>query len=175
VEEIHRDRTPLIEAAMGPSEADLVTPRFERGCRCFAVLIDGAVAGYGWLSTGPEWIGEIQLEIRPGKAEAYIWNCVTLAEHRRKGVFRSLVAGIADAARRSGAWRVWIGSVDIPAESALAPLGFRPALGFATVAAGPVHMTRMTVVAGQELGLQACAVLRVRTGTRLRRARSRRH
>ena len=114
------------------NEADRVEPRFERGVRCFAVFLDRTIAGYGWLSTGPEWIGELQLEIRPNKAEAYIWNCVTLAPHRRKGVFRSLVVGIAEAARGLGVRRVWIGSVAIPAEKALAPLGFRPAARFHT-------------------------------------------
>lgn len=111
---------------MGP-DGDLVGPRYARGCRCFAVMLDGAVAGYAWLSTGPEWIGELQLEIRPSKAEGYIWNCVTAPEHRRKGVFRSLVAGIAQAAGGLGVRRLWIGSVDIPAEKVLGPLGFRPA------------------------------------------------
>ena len=114
------------------AEGELVGPRFARGCRCFAVMAGGEIAGYGWLSTGPEWIGELQLEIRPRKGEAYIWNCVTLDAHRRRGVFRSLVAGIAEAARRSGVERVWIGTVAIPAETALAPLGFRPAARFRT-------------------------------------------
>lgn len=115
------------------AEADLVKPRFARGVRCFAVLVEGSIAGYGWLSTGPEWIGEVQLEIRPRKAEAYIWNCVTLAEHRRKGVFSSLVTGMAEAARKLAVRRVWIGSVAIPAEKSLAPLGFRPAAHFHTL------------------------------------------
>jgi GNAT superfamily N-acetyltransferase len=113
-------------------EAELVKLRFARGVRCFAVMVAGDIAGYGWLSMSPEWIGEVELEIRPRKAEAYIWNCVTLPEHRRKGVFRSLVVGIAEAARQIGVRRVWIGSVDIPAEKALAPLGFRPAAQFRT-------------------------------------------
>ncbi len=107
-------------------EADRVTLRFERGVRCFAVVIDGSIAGYGWLSTGPEWIGELEFDIRPRKAEAYVWNCVTLAEHRRKGVFRSLIVGIGEAARTSGVRRLWIASVAIPAQKALAPLGFHP-------------------------------------------------
>lgn len=115
------------------SEAELVRPRLARGCRCFAVILDGTIAGYGWLSTGPEWIGELQREIRPRKAEAYIWNCVTLPEHRRKGIFRSLVVGIAEAARQTGVRRVWIGSVAIPAENALPPLGFRAMARFRTV------------------------------------------
>ena len=113
-------------------EADLVRPRLARGVRCFAVVIDGAIAGYGWLSTGPEWISELQLEIQPGKAEAYIWNCVTLAAHRRKGIFRALVVGISQAAQSTGIKRVWIGSVAIPAENALPPAGFRPVANFHT-------------------------------------------
>lgn len=114
-------------------EAYLVGPRFARGCRCFGVMSDGGVAGYGWLSTGPEWIGELDLEIRPGNAEGYIWNCVTLAEHRRKGVFKALVVGISEAARQSGMKRVWIGSVAIPAEKALAPSGFHATAHFHTL------------------------------------------
>src|SRR5256885_16761373 len=105
---------------MGP-EGDLVAPRFERGCRCFAVVVEGSIAGYGWLSTGPEWIGELQLEIKPRQAEGYIWKCVTLGEHRRKGHFRSLLAGICDAARSTGLKRLWLGSDAIPAGKAVVP------------------------------------------------------
>jgi GNAT superfamily N-acetyltransferase len=152
----------LIEAAMG-HERDLVALRFARGCRCFAAIADDAVAGYGWLSTGPEWIGELQLEIRPRKGEAYIWNCVTLAAHRRRGVFRSIVAGIAGAAREMGTRRVWIGSVDIPAERALAPLGFEPAAFFSSARLGPVYTTRARFVASP-LGADARRVLPLRAG-----------
>ena len=107
-------------------------------------MVDGAVAGYGWLSTEPEWIGEVQLEIRPRKGEGYIWNCVTLAAHRRKGDFRSLVASIAEAARDLGLNRVWIGSVAVPAEKALAPLGFSPAARFSTIRFAGQHLMRVS-------------------------------
>jgi GNAT superfamily N-acetyltransferase len=131
-------------------EAELVKLRFARGVRCFAVMVAGDIAGYGWLSMSPEWIGEVELEIRPRKAEAYIWNCVTLPEHRRKGVFRSLVVGIAEAARQIGVRRVWIGSVDIPAEKALAPLGFRPAAHFRTFRFLGVFVTTGTKIIDSE-------------------------
>ena len=173
VEEIHRDRAPLIEAAMG-AEAELVRPRFARGCRCFAVMTGGEIAGYGWLSTGPEWIGELQLEIRPRKGEAYIWNCVTLDAHRRRGVFRSLVAGIADAARRSGVERVWIGSVAIPAENALGPLGFVPAMRFRSAAALGVHVMLVTPERST-LGRDALHVVPVRRGVQVAGLRRRKH
>jgi GNAT superfamily N-acetyltransferase len=169
VEEVRRDRAALIEGAMG-DEAGLVGLRFARGCRCFAVIGEGAIAGYGWLSTGPEWIGELQLEIRPGHAEAYIWNCVTLAEHRRRGVFRSLVAGIADAARGLGARRVWIGSVAIPAEKALAPSGFRPAARFHVV-----RFLGVFAMAGSILDPDARRVVAYRGGVRVGAVTRRRH
>src|SRR6266851_5725936 len=74
-------------------EGDLVEVRLARGCRCFGGWIDGELAGYGWLSTGSEWIGELELEIRPSVGEGYIWNCFTLADKRRRGVLRAVLTG----------------------------------------------------------------------------------
>jgi GNAT superfamily N-acetyltransferase len=157
------------------SEGHLVAPRLARGCQCFAVWIDGALGGYGWLSTGPEWIGELQLEIKPREREAYIWNCVTVPEHRRQGVFRSLVVGMTAAARRLGARRVWIGSVDIPAERALAPIGFKPALRFGVMTIAGLHVMRVRRPANRALATDASSVLGVHPGLVLRSSRARRH
>ncbi|HEY6118103.1 MAG TPA: GNAT family N-acetyltransferase [Candidatus Dormibacteraeota bacterium] len=121
-------------------EASLVRPRFARGVRAFAAMVDGAIAGYGWLSTRPEWIGEVQLEIRPGRGEAYLWNCATVPEHRRRGVFRALLTGISNHAQAEGLRRLWIGSVAIPAEKAVGPSGFRRVLTFSTWTLGPAHV-----------------------------------
>jgi GNAT superfamily N-acetyltransferase len=159
------------------AEGDLVAARYARGCRCFAVLIDGAVAGYGWLSVYPEWVGELQLEITPGPTEGYIWNCVTLSEHRRKGVFRSLLIGISSAARQEGLQRLWIGSVAIPAEKAVAPSGFKPALRFETAKLGGVHLMAVTTppAATQSLINDACEILSTRPGWHVRRSQHRVH
>ena len=173
VEEVGSERAFLIEAAMG-DERDRVAPRVARGCRCFAVMIDRSVAGYGWLSTGPEWIGEIQLEITPRAGEGYVWNCVTLPEHRRKGVFRSLLFGMSDAARRDGLRRLWIGSVAIPAERALPPAGFRPAIRFVSIELGGWHLAFVRR-ADLALGDEGFGVLNSRAGMRLWRSQPRRH
>jgi len=159
---------------MGP-EGDLVAARLARGCRCFAVWMDGQVAGYGWLSTGPEWIGELQLEITPGSAEGYIWNCVTVPEHRLKGVFRSLVLGMASAARRSGLRRAWIGTVAVPAEKALEPAGFRPALHFDINSVAGLHLMRVRRSTNPDLATDASSALGVRAGLVIRRSHPRRH
>jgi GNAT superfamily N-acetyltransferase len=145
------------------ADAELVKSRFARGCRCYAVMIDGAIAGYGWLSTGPEWIRELQLEIRPRKAEGYIWNCATLPGHRRKGVFKALVVGVSAAARSIGVTRVWIGTLAIPGESAVPQSGFRPALTFTShIWAGMFfvrHVSNVDPVLGRD-GLSVIATSR---------------
>ena len=157
------------------ADGDLAARRLARGCLCFAVWIEGEIGGYGWLSTGPEWIGELQLEIKPREREAYIWNCVTVPEHRRRGVFRSLVVGMSAAARRLGARRVWIGSVDIPAEKALAPIGFQPALHFNVATVAGLHLMRVSRSAETALAAQGSAVVGVGPGLVLRASHPRRH
>jgi GNAT superfamily N-acetyltransferase len=164
----------VIATAMG-SDGDLVAPRLARGSLCFAVWIEGALGGYGWLSTGPEWIGELELEIKPREREAYIWNCVTVPEHRRRGVFRSLVVGMSAAARRLGARRVWIGSVAIPAEKALAPIGFRPALHFTVATIAGMHLMRVSRSTDASLAAHGSAVVGARPGLVLRASHPRRH
>ena len=156
-------------------DGDLVEQRLARGCRCFVATLDEQLAGYGWLSTGPEWIGELQLEIRPDKLEGYIWNCVTLEPVRRRGVFTSLLHGITAHARAGGIGRLWIGSVAIPAEKALPTAGFRPALRFDSMSLGPFNWMRVSPVEDLDLSIEAMKALRVRPGARLRRARVRRH
>ncbi len=116
-------------AAMG-EEGDRVAPRFERGSRAFAVIEAGKVVSYGWLSTATEWIGELGVEISPDAAEAYIWNCLTLPQHRRRGHYRALLEGIVAQARREGLSRLWIGSTEDPAQKADADAGFVTVLNF---------------------------------------------
>jgi len=123
-------------------EGDRVAPRFERGCRAFAVTEAGQVVSYGWLSTTTEWIGELGVEISPDAGEAYIWNCLTLPEHRRRGHYRALLEGMVAQARRDGMARLWIGSTEDPAQKADADAGFMPVLHFTLARVGPVRWLR---------------------------------
>ncbi len=156
---------------MGP-DGELVAKRLARGSRCFVVWIGDSVGGYGWLSVTPEWMGEIQLQITPPAGEGYLWNCVTVPEHRRKGVFRSLLTGVSNAAFAEGLKRLWIGSVAIPAEKAIGPAGFHPALHFTSMTAAGLNLLR---VSRAELADDASAVLSISPGVHLRRARTIRH
>jgi GNAT superfamily N-acetyltransferase len=159
------------------ADGDLVATRLARGCRCFGVWRDGELAGYGWLSTDSEWIGELELEIKPGAGEAYIWNCFTLAQHRRRGVLRALLAGIRAQAQSEGMKRVWIGSVAIPAERAFGPSGFNPALAMTSNTIAWLNWLRVRPADGADPALVAAAHRAVATnpGWYLRRSKKRRH
>ena len=124
-----RDEADLaaVADAMG-AEGDLARGRIERGCRCFAAWTAAGVAGYGWLSPGREWIGEVGLEIAPPAGEAYVWNCVTLPGWRRRGVFRALVHELCRTAAAEGLRRLWIASLEGTAEAAVVDAAFQPVL-----------------------------------------------
>ncbi len=166
----------LIATAMGP-DGDLVEARLARGCRAFGVWREGELAGYGWLSTRPEWIGELELEITPRTGEAYIWNCFTLAPHRRRGVLRALLAGIRARAQSEGLKRIWIGSVAIPAERAFGSSGFNPALAMTstTIAGFNWLQVRPAAEADPTLVSAAHQVVATNPGWHLRRSKKRRH
>src|SRR5207248_5550671 len=118
-----------LRAAMG-ADGDLIPGRRARGCRAFACCRGSEVLAYGWLSAGPEWIGELGLEIRPEAGEAYVWNCLTLDPHRRQGRFREIVLTIAASARQEGITQIQIGRIAHLGGRNLHPIGFLPILLF---------------------------------------------
>jgi GNAT superfamily N-acetyltransferase len=127
VEELDTASAPDLAAAMG-GEGDLVALRLARGCRCFVLRLDGEITSYGWLSRGPEWIGELGLEIEPGAGEAYVWNCVTQPARRLRGFFRALLVFVVEQARREGCSGLWIASLADGPASAIGGAGFAPVL-----------------------------------------------
>ncbi|HZK72503.1 MAG TPA: GNAT family N-acetyltransferase [Clostridia bacterium] len=162
--------------AMG-AEEDLVAQRLRRGSRCFGTWAGHELVGYGWLSAKSEWIGEIELEITPAAGEAYVWNCVTLAPHRRKGAFRSLVRSLVTQAREEGMSRLWIASVSDLGEKAVAQAGFVPVIRFDRTTRWGLRWTTIALVAGVDPDLvrAALAVMAVKPGSSLRRSQPRVH
>lgn len=122
--EIGVDRVGDIARAMG-ADGDRAAGRFARGCRCFAIESSGEIIAFGWLSMGREWIGELSAWITPAEGEGYVWNCFTLEPHRRFGNYRRLLRGFVSL---PGLRRLWIGSIEDPAEKADADTGFVPVL-----------------------------------------------
>jgi GNAT superfamily N-acetyltransferase len=159
------------------AESGLVPGRLARGSRCFGSWVGHELVGYGWLSAKPEWIGEVELEIAPGKGEAYIWNCVTLTRHRKKGVFRSLVTALVAQARTEDMSKLWIASVGDLASNALESAGFVKVMRFNTGSRLGFRWLRVQMVDGVDASLHAAAteVMAVKPGLSVRRAKTKRH
>jgi hypothetical protein len=151
--------------------------RFERGCRCFAIERDGRIAAYGWLSSSTEWIGELGLPITPAAGEAYVWNCFTLEPYRRRGNYRGLLRGLVVRSAADGLRRLWIGSLEMPAEKADSDAGFTPVLNIEVTRVAGLRLLSARPAAGAhpDLVFEARARLGLRGWRTLGRARPRVH
>ena len=158
-------------------EANLVAPRFARGCRCFGAWLGHELVGYGWWSKTAEWIGEVQREIAPSAGEAYIWNCVTLDPHRRKGVFRSLVTSVVVQGRAEGTGRLWIASMTGVGGNAIEQAGFQPIFRMHSASRFGLQWLRVRAVDGVHPNLSAAAseAMSIKPGMSVRRSRQKKH
>jgi hypothetical protein len=82
--------------------------RIETGRQCFAAWVDGCVAAYGWVTHGPEWVGEFERELQVQDGEAYIWDCATLPKYRHQRLFSGLLRYMITHLWQQGLERVWI-------------------------------------------------------------------
>lgn|SRR5574341_681896 len=116
---------------MDPITPDALARRFESGCQCFAAWVDGSVAAYGWLTRGPEWVGEFERRLNVQADEAYIWDCATVPAYRRQRLFTVLVSHVAAHLRQEGLRRLWIIGLVVapPLIRAVAAAGFEPVMG----------------------------------------------
>jgi ribosomal protein S18 acetylase RimI-like enzyme len=108
--EIHLDDLSTLPDASAGIEIKIIKRRLEAGKRCFSAQIDGRLASYCWVSRSAECIGEIEHEIHFEPDEAYIWDCMTLPEFRRRGLYTALLNHMAGEIRRDGVRWLWIGS-----------------------------------------------------------------
>jgi GNAT superfamily N-acetyltransferase len=113
---------------MGDQDPDRALRRFTPNRRCYAAWVEGALAACGWLSFEAEEIGELNIQIRPGPGEAYIWDCVTAPVFRRLRLYSALLAHISAELRGEGLCRVWIAAElnNLPSQRGILRAGFQP-------------------------------------------------
>jgi ribosomal protein S18 acetylase RimI-like enzyme len=121
------DSASALAGLMGV-EREQVLRRFAAGSRCYVAEVGGEWAAYGWVSFHEEHIGEIGLHIRLRPGEAYIWDCATMPDFRRLGLYTGLLAHIAGALRAEHFTRIWIGADtdNTPSQVGIAAVGFQP-------------------------------------------------
>ena len=114
---------------------------------------ESGIVAFAWMSRSAEWIGELSLAITPTAGEAYVWNCFTLEPHRRRGNYRRLLKGLVLQARADRLLRLWIGSIEDPAEKADADAGFAPVLHIGVTRVAGVRLLRALPAPGADAGL----------------------
>lgn len=108
--EIRGDRLDALAAAMGVPSTALIRQRMQSGRRCFGLEVAGQIAAYGWVTRGPEHVGELEREFRLRDAEAYIWDCATLPAWRGRRCYTALLSQLIRQLRREGVRCIWIGA-----------------------------------------------------------------
>jgi len=103
------DAAELAEVMAGVVLAE-IQKRFETGRRCYAARVAGSIVAYGWVSFTDEFIGELNLRLQLLPGEAYIWNCTTLPDFRRRNLYSALLLYIVQELHKEHLSRVWIGA-----------------------------------------------------------------
>jgi ribosomal protein S18 acetylase RimI-like enzyme len=120
-----------LAAAMDQSSAAILD-RFQQNRRCFAAWHGDEIASYCWISMQQEYVGEMESVLDIYAGEGYIWNCATLPQHRRQGLYTTLLAFMLQTLSSQGMNRIWIGAdlENIPSLRAFDTVGFLPAAAF---------------------------------------------
>lgn len=92
--------------ATGRAEAE-IRARFAEGHRAYLARVDGAAAAWGWVATAHAEIGELGLRFPVPSGERYLWNFVTWAPYRGRGIYPVLLDAIIRI-ESAEAERFWI-------------------------------------------------------------------
>src|SRR5690349_6737958 len=71
-----------LAAAMDLPGPEPILRRIKGNRRCFSLRVAGQIAAYGWVTRGPECVGELERQFHLHDDEAYIWDCSTLPAWR---------------------------------------------------------------------------------------------
>jgi ribosomal protein S18 acetylase RimI-like enzyme len=127
-EELRADAAGELGAAMGQPGAEQVQERLRGGRRCFILRAAGQLAAYGWVTRGPECVGELERQFHLQADEAYVWDCATLPTWRGQRLYSALLSQIIRRLGQEGVPRIWIGASrqNQPSVRGFANAGFQP-------------------------------------------------
>lgn len=104
---VRREMDAQVMAELQGRERAEMIRRFAAGHRAYLALWEGEPAAWGWVATQSAEIGELGSTFAIPAGERYLWNFVTLAAHRGKGIYPRLLDAIVRA-ESAGAARFWV-------------------------------------------------------------------
>jgi len=144
---IRRVSDPVAMADMQRRNLADIQARFDAGHRAYVALVDEVPAAWGWVATERATIGELKVEFTLPAADRYLWNFMTLAPFRGRGIYPRLIDKIVDV-EGADAERFWIAYAP---ENHASGAGIRRA-GFALVAELSFDRQGTPVVKGLRAG-----------------------
>lgn len=104
---VHRIHDAAWMAALQKRDESDIAHRFSIGHRAYVAFVNETPAAWGWVATQQAQIGELGFSFVIPRTERYLWNFVTLAEHRGRGIYPRLLEAIVQA-ECTEAERFWI-------------------------------------------------------------------
>lgn len=126
---VRRVDDAALMAALQARPAAEMQDRLAAGNRAYVAWRDDEPAAWGWVASRTARIGELDSEFALPHGERYLWNFVTLAAHRGRGIYPRLLDAIVRLESRE-ARRFWIAHAP---ENHASGAGMRKA-GFVTLA-----------------------------------------
>ena len=129
---------------------EVAVRRFLHGSRAWAARSpQGAIAAWLWVSVGRQRAEPIGRTLVLAPDEAYGWDAGTLATHRRRGLFTSLLEAAGGTMRCEGRTVMWGGIHDHNVASRRANIraGFWPVLRMSVLRLGQRGLIRTHAVA----------------------------
>lgn len=97
-----------IMARLQGRDIEQMIERYANGHRAYVARVDGEPAAWGWVATRDARIGELDAVVRLSNDERYLWNFVTLAAFRGRGIYPRLLQAIVREEALTAS-RFWIG------------------------------------------------------------------
>jgi GNAT superfamily N-acetyltransferase len=91
---VRQETSALVMAGLQNRTELLMGRRMWDGHRAYVASIDGEDVAFGWVATESATIGEIMRSFDIPRRERYLWNFVTLPDHRGKGIYPRLLDAI---------------------------------------------------------------------------------
>lgn len=104
---VERETDAAAMAALQNRSEPEIARRYAAGHRAYVARLDGAPAAWGWVATRSADIGELGTTFPIPGGERYLWNFVTLAAFRGRGIYPRLLDAIVRA-ESADAERFWI-------------------------------------------------------------------
>lgn len=101
--------------------------RWQHGGRCYAVFRNGQAAHSGWLHFGSIYVRGLGFLIEADLSTCYVYNIVTAAEHRQRGLYRNSQRKLTAMLRTHGVRRMTqvVMATNVIPQIVLPQLGYR--------------------------------------------------